>query len=396
VTQAGHDASASVSERDGATDVGADVGADLAAAAGEWLAALRPEQRSVASHPGPGTDGDAERQRWFYTPTDHGGLTLNAQSPGQQRLGLKLLAAGLSEPGYVTVSTVMGLENVLDRLESWSIDLARERGRDPGMYFLRIFGSPGGSAWGWRFGGHHISVSQLVIDGRVVACTPLFFGADPACSPLLGGAELRPLSSTQDLAIALVDSLDEEQRHEMLLHPRAVSDLVGGNRARVSDGDQRIPLSGLFRERFGDPVLAAQVDTADQAMERGSGYTAADHEQVALTTAPRGLAARHMSAPQRELFRRLLHTYFDRVAAPLARSHRAGYAADADLADVHFAWAGGSRPGEPHYYRVQGPRLFLEYDNTQRDANHVHSVWRDPRGDFGRDALAEHRRRFRH
>lgn len=386
------DATVSAADRDGL----AGVAAGLAAAAGEWLAALSQEQRALGSHPGPGAGGEPERRRWFYTPTDHGGLPLGSQSPGQQRLAMKLLAAGLSEPGYVTVSTVMGLENVLDRLESWSIDLTRERGRDPGMYFLRIFGNPGDSAWGWRFGGHHISVSQLVIDGRVAACTPLFFGADPACSPLLGGAELRPLSSTQDLAIALADSLDEEQRHEMLLHPRAVSDLVGGNRALVSDGDQRIPLSGLFRDRFRDPALAAQVDGADEAMERGSGYTAADHERVALTTAPRGLAARHMSAPQRELLRRLLAAYFDRVAAPLARPHRAWYAADAALDDVCLAWAGGIRPGEPHYYRVQGPRLFLEYDNTQRDANHVHSVWRDPRGDFGQDALAEHRRQFRH
>jgi Protein of unknown function (DUF3500) len=393
VTPSQRDAVASVDERDGL----AEVAANTAAAASEWLAALRPEQRPAASYPGPGASGgETERQRWFYTPTDHGGLTLNSQSPGQQRLVMKLLAAGLSEPGYVTMSTVMGLENVLDRLESWTIDLARERGRDPGMYFLRIFGDPGDRVWSWRFGGHHISISQLVIDGRVAGCTPLFFGADPACSPLLGGAELRPLSSTQDLATALAQSLDEDQRREMLLHPRAVSDLVGGNRTRVSEGDQRIPLSGLFRDRFRDPDVAAQVDRADQEMERLSGYTVADHQQVALTTAPKGLAALHMSAPQRDLLRLLLHTYFERVAAPLARHHRDRYAADSDLADVHFAWAGAIEPAGPHYYRVQGPRLLIEYDNTQRGANHVHSVWRDPRGDFGLDALAEHRRRFRH
>ena len=154
-----------------------------------------------------------------------------------------------------------------------------------------------------------------------VAKAPMFptmvlhAGCDGSVNGLARGLE--PLSSTQDLAIALVDSLDQEQRHTMLLHPRAVSDLVGGNRIRVSDGDQRIPLSGLFRDRFSDSVLAAQVDRADQEMERGSGYTVADHEQVALTRAPRGLAARHMNAAQRDLLRVLLDTYFDRVAAPL-------------------------------------------------------------------------------
>ena len=105
---------------------------------------------------------DAERRRWFYTPTDHGGLTLGAQRQAQQRLAHRLVASGLSAAGYVTVATIVGLDNVLDRVEGWSVDWGRERGRDPGMYYLRVFGEPGGAApWGWRFGGHHVSLNNL-------------------------------------------------------------------------------------------------------------------------------------------------------------------------------------------------------------------------------------------
>lgn len=235
-----------------------EVAARMASAAVAWLGALDPAQRAAAtgSAPSPDTDLDADRRRWFYTPTDHGGLTLGEQRPAQQQLAHQLVATGLSTPGYVTVATIIGLDNVLDHLEGWSVDWGRERGRDPGMYYLRVFGEPGSSGpWGWRFGGHHVSLNNLVIDGAVRSTTPCFLGADPAVSPLLGPVPLRPLAGPEDLARELV---------------------------------------------------------------------------------------------------------------------------------------GPTEPGQPHYYRLQGPRLLIEYDNTQRHANHAHSVWRDPEADFGHDALRAH------
>jgi len=169
----------------------------MAAAAAAWLDALEPAQRAVATGGVPSADAesDAERRRWFYTPTDHGGLTLGAQRPAQQRLAYQLVASGLSVAGYNTVATIVGLDNVLDQVEGWRVDWGRERGRDPLMYYLRVFGEPGGTVpWGWRFGGHHVSLNNLVVDGAVRATTPCFFGADPASSPLLGPAPLRPLA----------------------------------------------------------------------------------------------------------------------------------------------------------------------------------------------------------
>ncbi|HMI24391.1 MAG TPA: DUF3500 domain-containing protein, partial [Streptosporangiaceae bacterium] len=266
----------------------------MAAAAAAWLDALDPAQRAVATGGAPSADAesDAERRRWFYTPTDHGGLTLGAQRPAQQRLAFRLVASGLSVAGYNTVATIVGLDNVLDLVEGWRVDWGRERGRDPGMYYLRVFGEPGGAApWGWRFGGHHVSLNNLVVDGVVRATTPCFFGADPASSPLLGPAPLRPLAGAEDLARELVRSLDPDQATQAVLLDRAPSDIVGGNRSQLSDGDQMIHLRDIWRGQFADPALLDLVTRMGDGAEQASGYDAADHQRVALTSAPKGLAA---------------------------------------------------------------------------------------------------------
>src|SRR5512138_1826336 len=133
------------------------VAATMAEAARSWLAMLTGEQRAIAvGHPPADAATDGERRRWFYTPTDHGGLTVHQQRPAQQRAAMRLVATGLSRPGYVTVATTMGLENVLDHTEGFVAGFGRERGRDPGLYYLRVFGDPDDGTWGWRFGGHHV------------------------------------------------------------------------------------------------------------------------------------------------------------------------------------------------------------------------------------------------
>ncbi len=364
----------------------------MAEAAGAWLDALDPEQREVATGAAPG-DGasDAERRRWFYTPTDHGGLTSHAQRPAQQRAAMRLVASGLSTAGYVTVATVMGLENVLDQVEGFVTRFDRERGRDPGLYYLRVFGRPGESgAWGWRFGGHHVSLNNLVVDGAVVATTPCFLGADPATSPLLGGALNRPLGRVEDVARDLVRSLPPALAARAVLLPRAPSDLVTANRTTVTPGDRVVPLAGIWRdERFPDPGEQAKLQALSDAIDEAAGYGDPEHAAVAYSAEPKGVPAGELDAEQRAMLRLLLGTYLDRVPAEVSPVRR--YDDDAALDAVHVAWAGSTAPGEPHYYRLQGPRLLVEWDNTQRGANHAHSVWRDPDADFGLDVLARHR-----
>ena len=364
----------------------------MAEAAQAWLAGLDAGQRVVACGLVPtGADSDSERRRWFYTPTDHGGLALNQQRPVQQRAAMRLVASGLSTAGYVTVALTMGLENVLDYNEGFVAHFDRERGRDPGMYYLRVFGEPGGpEPWGWRFGGHHVSLNYLIIDGVLISTTPCFMGADPASSPLLGEMLHRPLGRVEDLARELVSSLPAGLAARAVILQKAPPDLVTANRSIISEGDRVIPLTGIWRgERFLDPAEQERIQALSDAIDTAAGFDENDHRAVEFTAIPKGLPAAELDDGQRALLRALLGAYFTRVpdgVSPLEHYH------DAVLDAVHIAWAGSLEPGHPHYYRLQGPDLLLEWDNTQRGANHAHSVWRDPSRDFGLDVLTLHHR----
>src|ERR671932_753447 len=205
----------------GMADAGpVEVARRMSEAAEAWIDMLDEDQRAVGVGAVPSADqSDNERRRWFYTPTDHCGLTIHQQRPAQQRAAMRLISTGLSTAAYVTAATIMGLENILDQVEGFVTRFDRERGRDPGLYYLRVFGEPGGSApWGWRFGGHHVSLNNLVVDGALVATTPCFMGADPASSPLLGGGVNRPLARVEDLARELVRSLEAEPAARAVLH----------------------------------------------------------------------------------------------------------------------------------------------------------------------------------
>ncbi|WP_219417815.1 DUF3500 domain-containing protein [Pseudonocardia nigra] len=343
-------------------------------AADAVLAGLDGDRRGTVGRPWTEA-ADEERRRWFYTPTDHGGLAVADMTAGQYRRTMRLVATGLSEAGYATVTTVMGLENLLDGTEGFAgPDFGRERGRDPGQYQLRIVGSPGDRVWGWRFGGHHVSLNNLVVDGELVSATPCFLGANPATAPLLGSAALRPLGAVEDLARELIRSLDEALRACAVLSPHAPADLVTANRSRVVPGSRVAP--GPFRDGRHGPAAAGGDDGATDAA-------------VELTAQPRGVPGSALDPGQRELLLMVLRCYTGRVPEALAEREARRYAESLD--EVHVAWAGSVEPGEACYYRLQGPRLLVEYDNSQTAANHAHSVWRDPEGDFGADVLAAHR-----
>jgi Protein of unknown function (DUF3500) len=368
------------------------VATSMAEEAERLIDSLDDAQRKLALWPFP---GDEERRVWFYTPTDHGGLTLAAMSQPQHRLLFRLVASGLSTAGYVTVSTIIGLENVLDQLEGFTASFERPRGRDPLMYFVRFFGTPSSTGtWSWRLGGHHVSLNFTVIDGVLSGATPLFFGADPASAPLLGPHPLRPLAGVEDLARELTRSLSGEQRGLAIVSPRAPTDLVGANRPSLSDGDQPIALPLIWRRVF-DGEVGERLQSAQERLDASTGVGPADLEAMSFTHQPKGLAAKAMSGDQRGMLDALLRLYVDRLPDDVADEEAAKFAGAA-LDDVHLLWAGGLEPGQPHYYRLHGPSILVEYDNTARDANHVHSVWRDPRGDFADDPLARHHAEHHH
>lgn len=298
----------------------------MVGAAREWLAALDPQQRKAATAP---FDVD-DRRVWTYLPGRRIGLALAEMTAEQQALALALVDAGCSVRGARTARAIVVLDEIL-------------RGAPKaGEYWLRVLGEPGGAApWAWRVGGHHLAL-HLTVVGDAVAATPQFFGAEPAV--VLHGTHqgLRTLPAEEELARELLASLDAPQQEVAIAAAVAPADIL---------------------TRY-DPV-------ADPGL-LSSGLSYAD-----------------MHGGQCDLLRRLVRLYFDRVPDDVAeRSWR--QAVDAGLEAVSFRWAGGMDRGVGHYYAVAGPTFLLEYDNTQDDANHIHSVWRDLGNDWGEDLLAAH------
>jgi hypothetical protein len=309
----------------------------MANAANTFLGALTPEQRQQASF---ALDSE-ELTRWHYVPATQfprNGLPIRAMNESQRALAQELLKTGLSQRGYTQATTIMtDLEQILKALENGSAM------RDPEQYCFSIFGTPAAKgAWGWRVNGHHLSLHFTIANGSAVASAPTFFGSNPAEVRVEGPKKgLRVLGDREDTARALLMALDPAQRTTATIEGAAPGDIVTKTLAKVD------PLS------------------------------------------PSGLAASAMTPKQREMLTAVIDTYTSSMAPDIA-AERLAQLRTAGLDKIAFAWAGESEPGKKHYYRVQGPTFLIEYDNTQNDGNHVHSVWRDFNGDFGRDLLREH------
>jgi hypothetical protein len=279
-------------------------------------------------------EDDAARRWLEYRPEPRPGVSLEVLDRATRKAAHRLLATALSPHAYAQAMTVVALEEVLDRAEGW------QRGRHSNDYWLVVFGDPAhDDAWGWRFEGHHLSVSATVRDERV-SPTPLFFGANPARVRYRDSTVLGPLELEEQLARTLLDAMSPEERSIAVLGDIAPNDILSGRQGRV-----------------------------DAALE------------------PRGVSADRLEPGARAALDRLVDLYLDRLTPELARQEAVAVDRDA----VTFAWAGPLRPGSGHYYRIQAPDLLIEYDNTQNDANHVHSVLRRPRSDFGGDILRAHR-----
>ena len=334
-------------------------------AAANFLASLSPDQKAKATY---SLTDEERRTFWAYTPIPRDGLPLTEMDRTQQQLAQKLVASGLSEGAFGIASVVMGIEVTLDMREQWTRPLP---GRDSRLYYVRIFGEPSDNApWGWSFEGHHISLNYTIAEGKIVAPTPTFFGANPADSPL-GSAMLRPLQGVEDLARQLMHMLDEHQRAHALIATFAPPDIVTTNKPYMTEGDLLIDQQAIDDWRAHEQVH--------------------DHELAKLryTSTPQGLASSALSGGQQELLLALVGEYVHRLPDELAEFEMKKLQA-AGTTPLHFAWAGGIERGQGHYYRIQGDSFLAEYDNTQNNANHIHSVWRDPRTDFGKDILAQH------
>ena len=308
---------------------------EIAGAANDFLAALTPEQRGKATF----DFSSDERQNWHYVPRPRKGLPRGDMEEAQLEAADALMARSLSAAGFKRSLDIMQLEVILGRVEGGE---GSERfDRDPGLYFFSIFGVPGDEAWGWQVDGHHLSLNFTVVNGEIISPTPSFFGANPA--EVKGGPQkgLRTLVAEEDVARELFLSLDSGQRSRALIYPVVPRDIITRASRRVE--------------------IAEQV----------------------------GIPAELMSADQKNLLMSLLKVYIERKPEEIA-GNALRKVEEEGLNNIFFGWAGSEHRNQGHYYRVHGPSFFVEYDNTQNMANHIHSVWRDIEDDFGFDVLRSH------
>ena len=301
--------------------------------AAERLLAAVPES-ARAKMLRPFDDGD--RLDWHYTPRSRNGAALKELDARGREAVHALLKTALSAAGHRKVVNIIELELVLREIEAFGLM------RDPERYHLTLYGAPHASkAWGWRFEGHHLSLNFTLAGDRASADTPSFFGANPALVQKGAKKGLRVLAAEEDEARALLGLLDEAQRREAVFEARTYGEIVTSNADKV------------------DPLKAA------------------------------GIAAAKLNEIQRLQLIRLIELYAGNfepglAAARLARVRSGG------IENIRFGWAGATERGRQHYYRIQGPSFLIEYDASQNDGNHVHTVWRDFNGDFGRDLLRQH------
>ena len=304
----------------------------LSASARAFLATLNEKQRATASFP----FDDPERTRWAYVPQNRNGLALKAMNAEQRAAAFAVLGTGLSGRGAKLAQGVIELEGILGQLEGFPW-IPR---RDPELYYMSLFIPPGaGHPWGWRFEGHHLSVNVTGLgpQGQIVA--PLFMGANPARVPSGPKAGFRLLGAEEDVAFALLNMLDPRQRAQATINAETFGNITSGT----------------------DPAVASMPFA--------------------------GLPAAEMTVDQQRQLRRLLEVFAGWMADSSARSQLQGID-DVGFGRLHFAWAGAHQPQEGHYFRIHGPTVLVEYDNSS--ANHIHSVWRDLENDFGGDLLRKH------
>lgn len=336
----------------------------LAAAAGAWhksteqamveaadhfLKSLTPEQAREVQF----AFDDQVRERWHFVPDNNYETVYKRERPGlvygkmqaeQRHLADVLVSTGLSKAGFFKAKTIMSLEEVLRNQEG---DLTGRR--DPYRYHFSIYGKPSADGmWGWRIEGHHLSLHFTLKGGKLVSSSPTFFGANP--HEVLAGPRkgLRALPFEEDLGFELMGSLDQKQRTKALVDGTAPKDILTAFDIRAK-----------------------------------------------LDNQPLGLPASEMNAKQLATLMALIEEYAGNIPSAFAAKRiEAANAAPKDK--LFFAWAGATERDKGEYYRIQAPSFLIEYDNTQNDANHTHTVWRDYDNDFGRDVLALHHRYFDH
>jgi hypothetical protein len=311
-----------------------------------------------------------DRANWHYFPEggyteaygySRNGLTFRDMDPKQRHLAHGLLSTGLSREGYVKAADVMALEEIVRAIEDDS-----SGHRDADSFHFTIFGEPSLTGqWGWRVEGHHLSLHYTLKNGELISASPTFFGANPHEVPQGPHKGMRALADEEDLGVALLEALDAGQRKKAIFDEVAPYDILtmADKRAKLEGHPQGLKASEMNDKQYG--MLLALI-----------------HEYAA--NVPLEIASRRMKAAQETSREQLYFGWAGRLGRPKPQAMAAGSVTT------------GNREPHGNYYRIQAATFLIEYDNTQNNSNHSHSVWRHFAGDFGLDVLAMHHRLYDH
>ena len=310
-----------------------DLTQEMVEATNAFVSSLSVQQRNNGVY----TFEDEERFNWHFIPRDRKGVPFRSMSDSQRAAAQNVLQTFFSAKGYQRAEAVRSLESVLAEIE-----VNGRFDRDPELYFLTIFGTPGlDSNWALRYEGHHLAYNWTFVSGMGIASSPQFFGSNPA--EVRSGEKIgtRVLSVEEDLGRDLVSALSADQKKMAIL-------------------DLEVP---------------------------GDIFTAAEREITRLENS--GISYSELNSRQKRMLIALINELASMQSEVIAEARMASIRSEG-LEDIKFVWIGGIERGDPHYYRVQGSGFLIEYDNTQNNANHIHLVWRDFTGDFGRDLIRMH------
>jgi hypothetical protein len=310
---------------------------------------------------------DPRRLDWDIIPKpDRIGVSLHNLDRHQKVVVFELVRLAVSHEVFTKILAITQLEQVLREREAGFLGFAAPLWRTPDSYFLSIFGRPGfEDTWSLRFLGHHVCINVTVVNQRWISTTPSALGQQP----VVGAGVLNPMADDEGLGFDLLGSLNDDQRAIAIFHDVSPADFVS----------RQVPLIGAleYPDHYDLGMPQYQISTADR-------------KALALVRAsPSGIPGDALDEAQVQILNRLIDTYLGRLPRKAADEYRAQLQVDG-AALIHFAWAGGTERGTPHYFRVQTRELLIEMVNAVDSGNHIHSVIRDFDNDFAHTSLAKY------
>lgn len=323
-----------------------------------FLATLTADEEEQASY----EFNDSLRTQWTNLPlglAERPGIRYGDLSETSKIQFHHILTTLFSSQGYLKTNNIMHLDDYL--LEIYEI--AHQRGQmneetiqqlrslnwGHGNYYVSVWGAPKPDEnWAFKFEGHHISLNVTSVDG-LLSTTPLFFGSDPALVRVTQFAGIRPLSKEEDYGLELFHMLSPEQQSV-----------------------------AVFSKDFPRDIITAPGEPQ-------------------RLTEFQGIKGSALTDPQKQQLKYLILEYLTNF-----ERERSGYYMDklmkGGVDNIYFGWIGGKQRETNHYYVIHGPDFLIEYDNAGwiYEGDHIHTIFRDKRDDFGEDLLKTHYRQHQH